>query len=723
MKTKINSRVWGSLVAFSLLLGVSFGVISCKDEIDASNLVTKTEPTVWDYLDSVDVYSDFTDILQIVRTGEGENTSSLSSLLASYGNYTCFAPNNEAIRKYVLQQTDSTTSDWHQLLKTDSLAVVVIAYNCIIDNGDETAYALGDFPTNGGTFALPNLNNRALSCQLLDNGNYQINGAAVVDRPDVRLGNGYVQGVDAVISLSTKSVADLIIDAPNMKIMSYLMQQTGWADSLVRPRNDDSYSTDGYPESAKVQSNTPAIEIIQHRYLGFTGFVETDDVYADAIGVSPVVDETTGELTNGAQILTALNTYMQQQGSPYGTSAEGDLTNPDNPVNRFVAYHFLRGSLPYSDMVLHFNEFGYSYGDLTNPQTQTLTIDVWDYYQTMGKYSRLMKITRDVEDPEIPLYINRKQPYQNGRNDNYKHDGEATVRGAKISAENRYTSPETGETVSVPNNAENGYYYPIDEILMYTNTVSHNVLNERIRFDLATVMPELWSADGKGRAHSNYYFTNDFFDNLINITDETNLFYIRDGFSGASSSPNGQAWKDLHGDEVLLSGVYDITIKLPPVPYDGNYEIRMSQSNNPLRGMAQIYFGENPQQMTPVGLPVDMRIGQYGGTSKPADDVYMSIPWEPDVADDETNLQVERNLRNKGYMKGPKYFGWTPSSPVRNHSASLRRIIYTSIPMQADKTYYIRIKSALDDSTAQFPLDYFEFVPTIMVDQGTEDIW
>ena len=59
----------------------------------------------------------------------------------------------------------------------------------------------------------------------------------------------------------------------------------------------------------------------------------------------------------------------------------------------------------------------------------------------------------------------------------------------------------------------------------------------------------------------------------------------------------GGAWRDYQADEVMVAGLYDFVLKLPPVPVDGTYEIRMGASHNTLRGMAQIYFGSDPLRL------------------------------------------------------------------------------------------------------------------------------
>ena len=284
-----------------------------------------------------------------------------------------------------------------------------------------------------------------------------------------------------------------------------------------------------------------------------------------------------------------------------------------------------------------------------------------------------------------------------------------TRRGQKI-------SPTTG-THGI-NSAVNGFYYPIDGILLYDDEVKNTALRGRLRFDISTMTPEIWTANLRGR--TTRFFTDDFFENIINVAEDTRLFYL--------SNP-GSAWYDYQGDEFEVTGVFDVTFRLPPVPTAGTYEVRMGISNNTLRGMAQIYFGDNPQNLAPTGLPIDLRVCARGGGDindykEELPDIFAVIPWETDVEDEEQNRTVEKNLRNAGYMKGPKYFhghAWT--YPARENNACLRRII-TQQYMTPDKTYYIRYKTALEATDTQFFTDYFELCPSYIYNgPEPEDVW
>ena len=464
MSTKSNLRRWAQGAALVLLAGMAAGLSSCKDEVDESNLVTKTEATVWDYLDSVAIYSDYAALLEEVNTGDGKeaNSSSLASFVSGYGNFTVFPATNDAMAAYALERTGGASSDWHQLSQEDKL---FIAYNSILDHGDDEAYAWADFPTTG-TFALGTLDKRLLTVELTEDNEFIIEGMARVVDPDIKLKNGYIHGVDHVIAPSRSTVADLIGAADNLKIFSLILGRTGWTDSLSVPYEDPNFSTDGYPESAVYQSGQDASALVEERYNAFTVFVEPDSLLTlpeseGGWAIDLQLNEA-GDVANPDEVLAQME---QRAAQTYGSTNLGQYTDPQNPLNRFVAYHLLDGAMAYNKLVMHMNEFGYDPGTNSfDPQLTRLSVDVWDYYTTMGQTRCLLKVTQngDLEDGVYPIYLNTAREYNDGRDGDYKVVS-ITRRGQKI-------SPTNG-THGI-NSAVNGFYYPIDGILLYDDEVT-----------------------------------------------------------------------------------------------------------------------------------------------------------------------------------------------------------------------------------------------------------
>jgi uncharacterized surface protein with fasciclin (FAS1) repeats len=684
------------------LLGVlTLSLASCKENINEGNYAIKTEQTMADYLsDNPSKYSDLKAIFERVVLGDSA-ASPLFSVISARGNYTLFAPNNEAIEKYVTETLGLNSIDEMTYAQAE-----LIANSCLIDNGDDDAYEEADFRTDGGTFDESNLNDRTLSCKLETEGNesyYIINGSSRVLSVNTEVSNGMVHEVNTVIAPSSDNLYELISAADNTNIFAYLMQETGWADSMNVSDRDLEYEKEDHDVTYTTNAVSGTFTVMQRRYYGFTAFVELDGVFQEKWGIpAPQLDEE-GHLTNGDAILAAIQTHCE---AVYGTTDRGNLKSADNAVNRFIAYHILQGKMAYDRLVRHFNEFNYKYSDAKKPQSISYPVNVWDYYTTVGsKYRSLMKITQvgDTgfeQDQDHKIYINRISEYNDGRDGDYTETGIVEGhRGACISSLNG----------SNDNNALNGYYFPIDDILVYDDDIRNQLSSERIRMDMTTMLPEILSNSVRNSGYC--YFPTGYFDNITNESSGTVLLYLVDH--------SGGSWRDYQGDEILATGQYDFVLKLPPVPKTGTYELRMGVSNNTLRGMVQVYFGNDPLRLAPVGLPYDMR------QSVPS----VVIPWVEDEDDAETNAENDRNMRNQGYMKAPQYFCITTGkgdTPVRNlggSEAALRKIV-TVATMDADQTYYLRFKSALKKSDSQFFMDYFEYVPTTVYNGAQEeDIW
>ena len=216
---------------------------SCKENIDESAYAIAEKKQIVELLESDTAqYSDFIKILSDVKLGTSDNASKLISVLSSRGNYTVFAPTNEAFKTFL-----------HDKLKLNSINELsdeqkkMIAYNCVIDNGDNAAYELADFPANGTTFGFATLDDRRLTSEQKASGDYYINADAKIIKSNAEASNGMLHTVDHVIFPSTQSVADIVASTPNTRIMGQLMALTGWKDKLdtkISTNAEDKYLKD-----------------------------------------------------------------------------------------------------------------------------------------------------------------------------------------------------------------------------------------------------------------------------------------------------------------------------------------------------------------------------------------------------------------------------------------------------------------------------------------------
>ena len=695
----------------AMTLGLLFTAQSCSENIDDGNFAIAKDKTISDYLaGDTAQFSQVKYIFDRVQLGNKSNASVMSSVLSARGNYTVFVPSNKAMTQYV----DSLLGPGRSVRDLSDDQAQLIAYSCIIDNGNETAFESPEFPTEGGAFPKSDLSDRSITCrEVVDSTTnktyYLLNGKNKVVTTDVKLSNGYVHVVESVVAPSNEQVPDLIKLTPNMRTMGALLDATGWSSLLSGNHIDVQF--EGEEREQRISAAGLNFNVAQHRYLCFTGFVETDDVFAKYGLPTPKVAEGTNRVTNVDEIIEALTPICE---AAYGTAAQGDLTDPSNAINRFVAYHFISGKVAHNQFVQHFNEAGYKYGDIKNPQQKTYSIDIWDYYVTVGdqRSRELIKVTQDAADRNI--YLNRTCTYEVDK----AYQQLSVVRpGIKVMANNEYNG------VTYDNNAKNGYFYPINDLLIMNTETRQALGGERIRYDMTTILPELLSYGCRFDRKYTYFpkllsnradGTRGYFENIINESEDTKLLYLHAAQNGATN------WKDYQGDEFMVSGVFDFTLRLPPVPKEDIYEIRMGLSNNSLRGMCQIYFGDDPKKLQPVGIPLDMR--------QPATNV--NIGWKEDVTDAAANAEKDKNMRNQGYMMAPRFFTVTNGQgdiTVRNRNdggnIAFRRIVTTE-RLQPGKTYYLRFKSALDKNDSQFFSDYFEFVPRGVYNGAVaEDQW
>lgn len=669
---------------------------SCKDEVDQSDLYTFKGQTITDYISEDTSFSYYYHVLQISKVSQ-KTSSTLDQLLSARGNYTVFAPNNDAMRRYL----DSIYLHQPYLLDTMSETTANrIALNSIIDNGDEQAILSTQFGV--GAIEQPTANDRHIlvAFDTLPGGRTTavLNSDAHIIQADIEVSNGVIHAVDRVLSPSTSTLPSLLEQTPNTQIFARLLQETGYADSMLRYR-DESYEllTEDYLQPKQGQSWQWDYPSPTHRYYGYTAFVETDSVFEADWGI-PAVQTNNGIIQNWDEIYSDIK---QKCAEAYPDATNEDPTSPDNAVNQFISYHLINFRVPYNNLVYHYNELGY-----TPRIPEVLTLDVWEYYETYGKGRRMFKITQSAKTGRMS--INRHCTYDNSFTGNYE-ELSCDREGIEVLAANgNYT-----------NNALNGYYFPIQGILIYDDDVPNKVLNERIRFNVMAAMPELMTNDIRSVSlytNADHNIPRGFI-NGVSFSDQTEVTYINQ-----LSTHSYEGWRDYQGDELLISGQVDFTFRLLPVPFDGTYEVRFGMTNQADRIMAQIYFGTDPNNLQAVGLPLDFRVS----TSSPV------IGWQEDTEDIESNLENDKAMRNHGFMKGPKYagvntYGGQVTVPLRTATGSfnaIRRIIYTG-SLEKNKTYYIRCKSVLDGVTNRgLALDYIELVPKwVYSSADAEDIW
>ena len=645
MKTK---NIYKILVVLCLAI-VSQGFLSCSDEPDSSNYYTFTGEMVSDYLDNrPELYSEFTQIL---------HRSGLYGMMATYGTYTCFAPTNQAIESY-LQERGYTSVE--QLTKEEC---DTLSWNHLIpETYFTTDLADGNIPT-------ANMNERFLTFSCDSNavgGNvmYYINMASRLIVRDDSVENGVVHTLDRVIQPSSSYLPEKMLEDMNISLFTSALTLTGLSDSLYEYL-DTRYSVGvdsinkGIPfhrSGAEYRMYYPAT-----RMKRYTAFVETNKVFAEA-GIMNLDDLK-------AYAKTIYDEVYPEDAGQY----DDDWTHRKNPLNRFIAYHLL----PYYGAI---NDFTIAESGIDYKTTCAMPnlIDCTDWYVTLMP-GTIMKMS----SPSTGLFINRK-----GVANRYSVRGVKVYTPTEMKILHDQQLAEAGLHVDTLNQqALNGIYHYIDNVLTYNTQTRDVVFNDRIRWDVITMSPEFLNAGARGNTNGQHLMG----------------FKQVDGWDFHGIIPTlalreRGIWMATYSDAVDLIGQFDVSFKLPPVPAN-TYEIRFAYGSGTDRGVVQIYFGEK-DNMQPMGLPIDFRV--FGGDP--------SIGWVADTEDNEQNRAIDKAMHNRGYMKDMDSWNQGGSNNLRAMNGKFRKILTTQA-LNPNKEYWLRIKLVIENAEAELPINYFEFCP------------
>lgn len=670
-----------SLLALILpALGGSL-VTSCSDDIPAESYYTFTGEMMSDYLNSRSNFSEFAQI--VMKAGKMD-------LLSAYGEYTCFAPTNEAVNKYLTRRGYSSVSD----IPTE--VCDTIARTHLINKMYHTVDMSGR-----SSLGSPNMLDRILQIsqgykvEIQSDGTVDTLAATIVlnktatiipELMNDSVENGIVQPVDAIIEPSNQCLPDIMAENPKISLFYDALVATGLAE-LLYPIEDLDWDPAAYPsfypDGKLVTSNghNNRVYVPEHRKHGFTAFVVPDSILRASKGDGGYEINSLKDFYDYA--VTVYPTDMSQS---YAQFSDEALKDRRNPLNKLIAYHLLDRLGLYDRLT-------------TNSTIKTTLVNPTEWYKTMCPHTT-MKIEKATvlryvtTEKRNKLFINRT------KDDNRGYD----IEGSMISQE----IEEEYEQVAL-----NGVYYYIDKLVDYGTQTQNIVFNARMRLDIYTLFPELMSNDIRtdyntlpesenttGRYAKNYVFPQGYLDN-VDIKGDGYFIY---------QFCHNYYWS-YEGDEFNLKGElsnsYDITFPLPPVP-EGTYEIRLGFAATSTRGIAQVYFDGEAQ-----GIPLDMR---KTGTDA-------SIGWlDPTKLTTEEDTENKKSLKNNGYYRGPKsVFNFSTSgipdgaisteNYFYNNAVTIRKVLCTVTLNDPNKDHTLRIRSVYAEGGAELMIDYIEIVP------------
>ncbi|MBR4644279.1 MAG: fasciclin domain-containing protein [Bacteroidaceae bacterium] len=710
-------------ITFFVLTLTSLIIASCTEQIDTSSRYVFKDEIISGYLEKHEQYSEYVELLKMVPVSSLPDVSSVYQLLSARGNYTVFAPTNDAIQLYLDSLarmgliSEGSWDAFEDSTKLDSIRQVIV-YNSIIDGGDANGYfETNRFPeaTTGDAAEIdvPNMNDRKLVVIRTEDPDSILINDCMIDRinHDILTINGVIHSMHDVVAPSGNSLASLLkkmVDSNRggYVVMSKLIEACGLLaplDSVKDELYEHLYITKKIPvEKYAPEEGGRTFHTPEHRYYGFTIFAETDEFWSQTLG-KPVEEISVADIYE----------YLDNEGIYPSAKRDNNYESEDNLLNQFVTYHMLPMRLPSDRLVNHYNERGFTFN------TRNPTIAIYEFYTTMGK-RRLLKTFESKESNGV--YLNRFPNLNNGRTGDYH--------------ENSCDPQNVGIKVGEPNlqgeyNVRNGIIYPIDELLYYSDNTRAQMMRSRIRWDVTAMWPEFMNNNIRMNTLSANTGDDKYFNVYIPTDEALGFQYLNDVIIGKDTefyywTGRNANWANMQGDEMTIRGLYEVTMRLPPVPVRGTYELRFGQQcGGTMRGMAQFYWGSDLDRLAAMGIPIDLRQGATGINGKKF--VKNDIGWVEDGKDLDYNADVDKRMRNNDFMKGcQQYVAGNPgnSQTMRENQTCLRRIMLRQT-MDPDVTYYIKFKTVMDDRSRYFYMDYLEYCAKEVYDNPAEqeDIW
>ena len=697
----INKNIKVALMALAAFMATD-SMTSCSDEPDSQYFYTFTGEMLSDYISNREQYSEFKYIVE---------KADLMDLLSTYGRYTCFLPDNKAIDEYLQSKGIPSVEDL-SVADCDT-----IARTHLVQNMYSTFEMVLDFlPTY-------NLQGRYLATKPIvdENGNavIQIEGNAHIIFSDTladgqiihqndSVENGIVQPVNKVIEKSNCYIADILRDNDKISLFYEALVATG-VRKEIELIEDVTYSKNQPKYRYKSHTWEEVAWVPDKKKYGFTAFVEPDSIYR-AKFVEFGVDTSKGDLYALYDLACKLYDPVYGSGDDLHRDdlKEGwkfeNLTDSINPLKRFIRYHIMNRYVPGTNKLasMEISEHGnYPFGfdaTVVNPTEWYTTLLPHTMLKvsmlTMNKDEQGRDCRGNDRDKVKGFFINRR----------YGETSDYQIRGAYILKDME---------AEYENDALNGHFFYVDDLIAFTTDVRDKVQNMRIRMDFSTVFPEVMTNDM--RQEGNYRA-----DDPNNKADDSNEpkngknRYFPDGYlDGVTVNNDGHlvmrrphlyfwSWQ---GDEWNLFGDYDMTFRIPPVPFSGEWQFRLGFCSIPTRGVMQVYFDGKPQGI-PLDMTKDLNTDMYVGDRYKSYDDYMKMT-------DEEKAEYQKVLKNLGaYDDGRSQLIGQKDHPLGNASGMYRRILCQT-DVDATKDHYIRFRVASDGkgNNNEFMFDFFEMVP------------
>ena len=521
---KYNSKIpfKKHLLAIMVMIVSVAGIFSsCSSDIVGDNLYTFTDKMMGQYLrDSAD-YSQFTALL---------DTTKVMGLLNAYGQYTCFAPSNQAMRNFYVSKGKKSLKDF----SLDSLKI--IAYDHIIMG---TTVMYSNFIT--GRLPQLSMSDRYFSISFSSTGIAYINKTSEVIKKDILVHNGVIHKINQVLNPTRDGIVDAVSKDSTFTLFYNALIATGLADSLLKVK-DASYDPLQYADL-----------ITQPKGLNLTLWYYNDVPQSRKYGYTLLMESNATMNLNGITDMASMKAYAARIYNEMYPADAGitDVYNRHNSLNRFIAYHIINKQLSYTKFI-----------DAYDTDHMLKTQNMYEYLEPMCP-NTLIEIKKDRLMDQTIFLINNK------------------------SESNTYIKINKA---NYDNDATNGVFHEIDGMLVYDKNEDAELSSKRLRFDAASFFPEFTNNNMRGIGLTDpnlqYRLPRGYVDRITS-SEQTVVSYLTpyrqyqdyegdEIFIGATTG-----------------NLYDFSVVTPPVPA-GTYEVRFGYLTNGRRGVVQLYLDNVP---------------------------------------------------------------------------------------------------------------------------------
>ena len=392
---------------------------SCGNE--PLNINTFTQEMLGQYLQNRPV--EFSEFVRLLDTTE------VMGLMNTYGKYTMFAPNNEAMHAFYVSKGRTSLKGFPM----DTLKKIV--YDHIIKG-----YKVKTENFINGLLPFLTMSDRYVSTSSKPGSSsliYYVNNNSAIVTKDIETSNGILQVIQKVLDPSVLDLVQSIAADEKFKIFNEALVKTKLSDKLLADR-DVSYDIKNYSyiDLTWIQGSGSKDELPLSRKYGFTALLESDATYA-TYNIRSLED---------LKLYAAAHVYNEDPAD----AAVTDITDPRNSLNKFIAYHLINKKLTYTKFI-----------DDYDTDHMIKTFDMYEYIETMNP-NTLIEIKKERLTGKTNL-INK-----------------STETGEVVNI-----------TSNRDNDATNGVYHEIDKILIYDSKVAGELSSKRIRMDAASFFPEL----------------------------------------------------------------------------------------------------------------------------------------------------------------------------------------------------------------------------------------